>query len=70
MIVANRQLNLGSHNSLVHTGNQEKMVVTIGVNDLVVVDTGDVLLICSKEQAQDVRQIIQLLKENELTSYL
>ena len=70
VIVADGQINLGSHNSLVHTGNQEKMVVTIGVDDLVVVDTGDVLLICSKEQAQDVRQIIQLLKEKELTSYL
>ena len=70
VIVAQRKINLDSHDLLVHVGNQEKMVVTIGVKDLVVVDTGDVLLICSKEQAQDVRKIIQLLKDNELDRYL
>ncbi len=70
VIVADQQINLGSQNSLVHTGSQEKIVVTIGVKDLVVVDTGDVLLICSKEQAQDVRKIIELLKESGLNQYL
>ncbi len=70
VILADQQISLDSKNSLVHTNGQRKMVVTIGVQDLVVVDTGDVLLICSKEQAQDVRQIIELLKKNKLNRYL
>jgi mannose-1-phosphate guanylyltransferase len=46
------------------------MIVTVGVNDLVVVDTGDVLLICSKESSQDLRKVIEHLKENGLQNYL
>jgi mannose-1-phosphate guanylyltransferase len=34
------------------------------VEDLVVVDTEDVLLICTKERAQEVRQVVRQLKEN------
>jgi mannose-1-phosphate guanylyltransferase len=46
------------------------MIVTVGVQDLVVVDTGDVLLICSKERSQDLRKVIELLKERGLQKYL
>jgi hypothetical protein len=38
--------------------------VTIGVEDLVVVDTGDVLMICHKDQAQKVREVVNLLKQS------
>jgi len=44
--------------------------VTIGVEDLVVVDTGDVLLVCRKDQAQKVRQVVNQLKESNHQSYV
>ncbi|TKJ32196.1 mannose-1-phosphate guanylyltransferase [bacterium (candidate division B38) B3_B38] len=40
-----------------------KPVAAIGVDNLVVVETDDVLLICHKERAQEVRELIQKLKE-------
>ncbi|MCW5873891.1 MAG: mannose-1-phosphate guanylyltransferase [Anaerolineales bacterium] len=63
---------LDSHNSLIHgaSNTPERLIVTVGVKDLVVVDTGDVLLICSRERAQDVRQVIEALKEKGLQRYL
>lgn len=70
VVLSEPHLNMQSRNTLVHINGQQKMVVTIGVEDLIVVDTGDVLLICSKEQAQDVRKIIELLKEKDLRGYL
>jgi mannose-1-phosphate guanylyltransferase len=42
----------------------KKLVATIGLRDLVVIDTDDVLLICPKERDQDVRKLVDLL-ENE-----
>jgi len=39
------------------------LIVTIGVDDLVVVDTGDVVLVCRKDQAQKVRQVVQQLNQ-------
>lgn len=41
---------------------QAKFVALIGVNDLVVVDTGDTLLIGRKEQMQDVKSIVEQLR--------
>ncbi|GAB4435586.1 MAG: mannose-1-phosphate guanylyltransferase [Anaerolineae bacterium] len=47
-----------------------RMVVTIGVEDLVIVDTDDVLLICRRDQSEDVRQIVNILKEGGHDTYL
>jgi mannose-1-phosphate guanylyltransferase len=41
-----------------------KFVAAIGVNDLVVVETHDALLICPRERAQEVGNIVKWLEEN------
>jgi mannose-1-phosphate guanylyltransferase len=40
-----------------------RTVATIGLRDMIVVDAGDVLLICPKHRAQDVRHLVDLLKQ-------
>jgi mannose-1-phosphate guanylyltransferase/mannose-6-phosphate isomerase len=39
-----------------------KVVALVGVNDTLVVDTPDALLVCSRERAQDVRDVVSRLK--------
>ena len=71
IVKAEEYLNLNSSGTLIHAnGGQQRMIVTIGVQDLVIVDTEDVLLVCNKEQAQDVRQIVNLLKEQGKKKHL
>jgi mannose-1-phosphate guanylyltransferase len=41
----------------------DKVVALIGVNDMVIVDTPDVLLICPKHLDQDVRKLVEKLRE-------
>ncbi|MBN1202692.1 MAG: mannose-1-phosphate guanylyltransferase [Anaerolineae bacterium] len=41
-----------------------RMVVTIGIEDIVIVDTDDVLLVCHRDRSQDVRQVVGKLKES------
>ncbi len=48
----------------------DRMVVTIGVDNIVIVDTDDVLLICHRDRAQDVREVVQRLKERGLDTHL
>jgi mannose-1-phosphate guanylyltransferase len=38
-----------------------RMVVTIGIEDIVIVDTEDVLLVCHRDRSQDVRQVVSQL---------
>src|SRR5216683_2519271 len=43
-----------------------KIAAVIGVHDLIVVDTPDALLICPRDRAQDVGQIVKWLEEQKL----
>jgi mannose-1-phosphate guanylyltransferase len=51
-------------------GGRGRLVAAIGVKDLVIVDTPDALLICPKERAQEVRDVVQRLTAEEELSYL
>jgi mannose-1-phosphate guanylyltransferase len=59
--VVGRHLGIDSRDLLV-VGDGEKLVATIGLEGLVIVDTEDALLICSKEREQDVRAMVKLLE--------
>lgn len=48
----------------------KRLVALLGVRDLVVIDTEDALLVCSKEAVESVRDIVQLLKDKKLDRYL
>lgn len=54
-------LALDTRDTLVY-GPLDKLVVTIGVENLIVVDTGDALLICPADRSQEVKQIVQRLE--------
>ena len=43
----------------------DKVVALVGVNDLVIVDTGDCLLVTTRERSQDVGKVVQDLKRAE-----
>ena len=45
-------------------------MAAIGVNDLVVVETGDALLICPRNRAQDVGKLVKWLEEQKLKKLL
>jgi mannose-1-phosphate guanylyltransferase len=40
-----------------------RLVATVGVRDLIVVDTPDAVLVCPRDRAQDVKKVVDQLKE-------
>lgn len=40
------------------------MIATIGVDNLVVVETEDAVLVCSKDRVQDVKKVVDTLQEH------
>jgi len=42
----------------------KRLVAAIGTRDIIIVDTDDVLLVCSKNNTQDVKKVIAQLKEH------
>ncbi len=57
-----------TRDTLVFGGN--RLVATIGLEGMVVVDTEDALLICTREREQDVREIVRLLESENRQEYL
>jgi len=55
-------------NNLVNVPN--KLVALIGVDDLCIVETDEVLLITKREDAQKVRDIVKQIKKDGLNNYL
>ncbi|MBL8046420.1 MAG: mannose-1-phosphate guanylyltransferase [Anaerolineales bacterium] len=57
-------LAIDTKDTLVHNSNsQRKLIATLGVSDLVIVDTGDVLLVCPRDKTQAVRDLVAALKK-------
>jgi len=47
-----------------------RLVATLGVRDLVVVETPDAVLVCPARRAQDVRLVVDALKRRHGESFL
>lgn len=58
---ASAHVGVDTHNTVVvpHSG---RVIATLGVSDLVVVDTDDVLLVCARQKAQEVRKVVAELR--------
>jgi len=46
------------------------LTALLGVKDLIVVRTGDAVLVCQRDRAQDLREIVASLEDEGLTEYL
>jgi mannose-1-phosphate guanylyltransferase len=71
-IATNSKLHLAyeTHNTLVYGGNNDRLIVTIGVDDMVIVDGGDVLMVCKTDQSQKVKDVVEHLRKHRQEKYL
>jgi mannose-1-phosphate guanylyltransferase/mannose-6-phosphate isomerase len=53
-------VDVDSHDSIVYSA--DRLVATLGLKDMIVVDTADATLVASKDRAQDVRLIVDALR--------
>jgi mannose-1-phosphate guanylyltransferase/mannose-6-phosphate isomerase len=67
-VIAGNVIDIGSHNSILYA--EKRLVATIGLKDVVVVDTPDATLVCSKERAQDVKKVVDELKKRKSGEHL
>ena len=64
-----RHLSVDTANSLIAPGG-ERIIATVGVRDIIVVDTPDALLVCARDRAQDVKQLVETLRDQERALHL
>ncbi len=57
-----------SHRNYIEAGN--KVIATIGVNDLIIITSDDAVLICKKGCSQDVKEIVDYLRRKQINELL
>jgi len=66
-IVTGNVVNVGTRNSTIYA--DKRIIAVVGLNDIVVADTDDATLICSKSAAQDVKKVVEILKQQNEESH-
>jgi mannose-1-phosphate guanylyltransferase/mannose-6-phosphate isomerase len=64
-IASDDHLLLDSKDNIIVQSEDGKLVVTIGVDDLIIIDNRDALLVCKKEHSQKVKEVVEELKKKK-----
>src|SRR5438132_5111708 len=67
-VVSGRVVDLESRDSILYA--DRRLVATIGLSGMVVVDTPDATLICPKTRSQDVKKVVEILKRQGAPEHL
>jgi mannose-1-phosphate guanylyltransferase len=68
VVVGATHLGVDTRSSFVQ-GNK-RVIATIGLDDIIVIDTDDAVLICARDRAQDVKLIVEQLQAGDKIEYL
>jgi len=66
-IIKGRVVDIGSKRSFII--GSDRVVATIGLKDMIIVDTPDATLVCPRKRAQDVKDIVGILKEKGFSEH-
>jgi len=68
MIGSGQHMDRGSQRVLVHGG--DRLVVTIGLSDVIIVDTPDALLVCDRDRAEEIKPLLDEIARTAGDRYL
>jgi mannose-1-phosphate guanylyltransferase len=68
LVASGRHLDRDSHRVLVHGG--DRLVVTVGLEDVIIVDTPDALLVCHRDRAEEIKPVLDEIARTAGERYL
>jgi mannose-1-phosphate guanylyltransferase len=63
-----KHISIDTKNCIIYS--PKKLAATIGIENIIIVETDDAILVAAKDRSQDVKMIIEKLKESGLEEYL
>ena len=61
---------LDSKDTLVFSDEKEKLIIPLGIKNMIIVNTSDALMICPRGDSQKVKQLVDYLRTNHYTLFL
>ncbi|MFC4770018.1 mannose-1-phosphate guanylyltransferase [Effusibacillus consociatus] len=68
-VIQGNVVNLDTHDCIIHSVG-DKLIATLGIQDIIIVDTKDITLVCSKYRSQHIKELIKELKRQKMEAYL
>ncbi len=68
LVASGQHLDRGSQRVLVHGG--DRLVVTVGLSDVIIVDTPDALLVCARDRAEEIKPVLDEIAAKAGERYL
>lgn len=68
VVVGTTHIGVETRSSFIQGG--KKLIATIGLEDIIIIDTEDAMLVCARDRAQDVKLIVEKLQEDGRVEYL
>jgi mannose-1-phosphate guanylyltransferase len=63
-----KHISIDTKNCIIYS--PKKLAATIGIENIIIVETDDVILVAAKDRSQDVKMIVDKLRESGLEEYL
>lgn len=70
IVIGAELVDVDTQNTLVYCETEKKTIATIGVENLVIVETDDALLVCDKYHSNDVKAVVEELKKRKKSELL
>jgi mannose-1-phosphate guanylyltransferase len=67
-VVVGEHIGVDTASSLVYSPN--RLIATVGLSDMIIIDTEDAVLVCPKDRAQEVKHLVDALRRNNKLKYL
>jgi len=69
-VIEAKSINIDTTGCYISSDDSDKLIATIGLSDLSIIDTTDALLITPLNRSQDVKDIVEKIKENKYSELL
>lgn len=68
VVVGADHVGVGTRSSFIQGG--KKLIATIGLEDIIIIDTEDAILVCARDRAQDVKLVVEQLEQDGKVEFL
>lgn len=59
-----------TRNCVIDSDSEDTLIATIGIDNLVIVRTKDVIMVCPRDRVQDIKSLVEDLKKNGYDDYI
>jgi mannose-1-phosphate guanylyltransferase len=68
VVLGDNHVGIDTRSSFIQVG--KRLIATVGLEDLIIIDTDDTLLVCARDRAQDVKLVVEQLEKHGRAEYL